>query len=353
MQFVLLVLAGWVNRHQQDAIECLKEENRILRARLAGKRLRLSDAERRRLAAKAKVLGRPALEEVAGIVTPDTLLRWYQRLIAKKYDGTRRRGPGRPATDANVRELVVRMAKECPTWGDTRIKGAMQNLGHCVGRNTIKRILAEHGLEPAPERSKRTSWSTFIKSHSAAIAGMDFFTVEVLTALGLVRYHVLFVIDVATRRVCIGGITSNPDGAWMKQVAKNLTDMWDGILVGKRYLLHDRDPIFTEEVRAVLRASGIEPLRLPAKSPNLNSYAERFVGSIRRECMDRIVPLGEAHLRASIKEYIAHYHTERNHQGLNNMLITDPGPQVANSDRPVACHERLGGLLRYYHRDAA
>ena len=166
------------------------------------------------------------------------------------------------------------------------------------------------------------------------------FTVEVVNPFGLVRYHVLFVIDIATRCVCIGGITSDPNGEWMKQVARNLTDMWDGFLLGKRYLIHDRDPLFTEAVRGLLRDSGVKPLRLPANSPNLNAYAERFVLSIRRECLDRFVPLSERHLRTAVTEYVVHYHTERNHQGLGNELIT-PLPASANDAGPIVSRERL------------
>ena len=141
------------------------------------------------------------------------------------------------------------------------------------------------GIAPAPERGKSMSWSTFLKAHWGAIAATDLFTVEVVNPFGLVRYHVLFVIDIATRCVCIGGMTSDPNGEWMKQAARNVTDMWDGFLLGKRYLIHDRDPLFTEAVRGLLRDSGVKPLRLPANSPNLNAYAERFVLSIRRECL--------------------------------------------------------------------
>ena len=234
-QFLLLVVAGWVNRQQQDVIDYLQEENRVLRAGLRGKRLRLSDDERRRLAVKAQALGREALAQIASVATPATLLRWYRYLIAAKYDGSKNRSPGRPPTVKDIRELIVRVARENPTWGYTRLRGALKNLGHELGRNTIKRILAEHGIAPAPERGKSMSWSTFLKAHWGAIAATDLFTVEVVNPFGLVRYHVLFVIDIATRCVCIGGMTSDPNGEWMKQVARNLTDMWDGFLLGKQF----------------------------------------------------------------------------------------------------------------------
>ena len=160
VQFLLLVLAGWVNRQQQDVIDYQQEENRVLRAGLRGKRLRLSDDERRRLAVKAQALGREALAQIASVATPATLLRWYRRLIAAKYDGSKNRSPGRPPTAKDIRELIVRVARENPTWGYTRLRGALKNLGHELGRNTIKRLLAEHGIAPAPERGRSMSWST-------------------------------------------------------------------------------------------------------------------------------------------------------------------------------------------------
>ena len=351
-QFFVMAFAGWVNRFQQDAIEYLKEENRVLREQLGGRRLRFTDAQRRRLAAKARTLGRDGLKEIADLVTPDTLLRWYKTLIAKKYDGSQRRGPGRPRVLETIRALVVRMATENPTWGYTRICGALRNLGHDVGRNTVKRILAEHGIEPANERSKRMPWSTFLKAHWGAIAATDFFTVEVLTTRGLVRYFVLFVIDLKTRRVEIAGICHQPYDDWMRQVARNLTDAIDGFLRDARFLIHDRDPLFSASFCATLRGVDVETVKLPARSPNLNAYAERFVRSIKSECLSRMIPLGENHLRASVRAFVAHYHLERNHQGLDNRLICEV-PDSPGIEGSIQCRESLGGILRYYFREAA
>ena len=350
--FLALTFAGWVNRSQQDAIEYLKEENRVLREQLGARRLRFTDDQRRRLAAKAKAMCRDNLKEIADLVTPDTLLRWYRELIAAKYDGSQRRGPGRPRVMETICELVLTMAKENSSWGYTRICGALANMGHEVGRNTVKRILAEHGIEPAPARDKRTPWSTFVKAHWGAIAATDFFTVEVLTARGLIRYFVLFVVDLETRRVEIAGIVHQPYEDWMKQIARNLTDAIDGFLRTTRFLIHDRDPLFSASFRATLSPAGVETVKLPARSPNLNAHAERFVRSIKHECLNRIVPLGENHLRTAVRAYVAHYHLERNHQGLDNRLISEA------HDRPytegsVLCRERLGGILRYYYREAA
>jgi len=347
-----LIFAGWVNRSQQDVIEYLQEENRVLRERLGGKRILFTDGQRRRLAAKAKAIGRKGLFEIGTLVTPDTLLRWYRRLIAKKYNGSKSRTVGRPKTAVEIEELIVRMARENPTWGYTRIRGALYNLCHEIGRNTIKRILLENGIDPAPLRNKGMSWETFLKAHWGAIAATDFFSVEVLTWTGLVRYFVLFIIDLKTRRVEIAGIAQQPHGEWMKQMARNLTDVDDGFLNGARHLIHDRDPLFTKAFREILKPSGVKTVKLPSRSPDLNAYAERFVHSIKSECLAKIIPLGERHLRKAVKEYTEHYHLERNHQGLDNELIEKLTGRP-NMDAPVECRERLGGILKYYHRRAA
>jgi transposase InsO family protein len=298
-----------------------------------------------------KALGRKGLTAIATIASPETILRWYQELVAKKYDGSQQRGQGRPKTAAEIVALVVWMARE-NTWGYTRIKGALMNLGHKVGRNTIKRILQEHGIDPAPERGKRMSWATFIKAHLGVLVGMDFFAVEAVTLLGLVRYHVLFAIDIASRKVEILGIAVNPGGPWMEQMARNLVDALDGFLLGKRYLLLDRDPLYTQAFRRILDQAGVKTVRLLAHSPNLKAFAERFVLSIKSECLDRMVPLGESHLRLAISEYTRHYHLERNHQGLANALI-DGSHLDAVGTGAVARRERLGGLLNFYYRQAA
>jgi transposase InsO family protein len=345
----MLAFAGWVNRHQQEMIEYLQEENRVLREQLGEKRLRFTDVQRRRLARRAQQIGRSGLSEIATLVTPDTLLRWYRELVARKYDGSKTRGPGRPRTSEEVQRLILEMACDNPRWGYTRIQGALRNLGHEIGCNTIKRVLVENGLDPAGERG--TTWKAFLRAHWGAIAATDFFTVEVVTRRGLVRYFVLFVIDLKTRRIEVAGISPVPNGRWMNQVARNLTDIESGFLARTRHLIHDRDPLFTVQFGRILESSGVRPVRLPARSPNLNAYAERFDRSIKSECLAQIIPLGERHLRRSVSEYIEHYHRERNHQGLGNELI-ERSPSHCANDGPVECRERLGGVLRYYRRAA-
>jgi putative transposase len=349
LQFLLVALAGWINRHQQDVIEYLKEENRIQRELLGGRRPRFSDDQRRRLAAKAKALGRSALRSLDSIVTPDTLLRWYRQLIARKYDGSKRRGSGRPRIWRSLTELVLQLARENPSWGYTRIRGALANLGHEVGRNTIRRLLQENGLEPAPRRS---TWKAFLRSHWDQLAATDMFTVEVLTPRGLVRYLVLFVMELSSRRVSMAGLTVDLGEQWVKQVFRNQLDVFDGFLLGKRYILMDRDSLYSPSVRTLLRSSGVKPIRLPARSPNLNAYAERFVRSIKSECAERMIFFSEEALLRALMSYAEHYHHERNHQGVGNQVL-EPGPEVGRRSGPIECRQRLGGLLRYYHRTAA
>jgi putative transposase len=350
-RFLLVSVAGWMNQQQQHAIEYLREENRILRAQLGNRRLRFTDEQRRRLAVRARLLGRKLLADVATVVSPETLLSWHRKLIASKYDGSARRGPGRPATEKDIEALVVRMAKENRNWGYVRIQGALSNLGHQLARGTIANILKRNGIEPAPERVRKTTWKEFLTQHWDLIVAADFFTVEVWTRKGLQRFLVLFFIELSTRRVQIAGISARSDGLWMNQIARNLTDAEDGLLKGKRYLIHDRDPLFTAEFLSALAEAGVESVRLPPRSPNLNSYAERFVRSIKESCLERLVLFGEKALRKAIREFMTHYHGERNHQGIGNLLIMSDRLDT-NRNGPVRCRQRLGGMLNYYERAA-
>jgi transposase len=196
---LLLIVSGWVHRRQLIVIEFLQAENRLLKERLSGKRIRFTEAERALLARKAKAVGRKALLQLDTLVSPDTLMRWHRRLVAQKWDFSKRRGPGRPGIMREISRLIVRMAQENPGWGYTRIQGALANLSHKVGRGTVCNVLKRNGIEPAPERSKRTTWSTFLKAHWKVLAASDFFTVEVWTARGLVTHYLLFVISLADR----------------------------------------------------------------------------------------------------------------------------------------------------------
>ena len=343
-RFLLIAASGWMNQQQRELIDYLQEENRVLREQLGTKRLRFNDDQRRRLAVKAKRLGRKLLREVAGIVTPETLLAWHRRLIAQKYDGSGKREPGRPRKSQQIEDLVVQMAEENRSWGYRRIQGALSNLGHKIARSTIAEMLARHGMEPAPERERKTTWKEFLSRHWEMIVATDFFTVEVWTRRGLQRFVVLFFIDLATRKVEVAGIAQSANGLWMSQIARNLTDSEDGILTGKRYLIHDRDPLFTTEFLSVITETGVESVKLPPRSPNLNAVAERFVRSIKESCLNRMIFFGEESLRKAIQNFAAHYHSERNHQGLRNQLISPEAGHLGSAGE-IQRRQRLGGML--------
>jgi hypothetical protein len=348
---ILAYVTGTVDQELLARNEYLAAENRILKAQNG--RLKLSDAERATLGEIGHRLGRKALAEIATVAQPDTILAWYRKLVAHKFDGSKaRRGPGRPRVPREVEQLIVRMAEENRDWGYDRITGALANLGYQVCDQTVGNVLHRHGLPPAPERKRTTTWSAFIRTHLALLAGTDFFTTEVLTLRGLVTYYVLFFIHLESRRVDIAGITVHPDELWMKQIARNVTMEGCGILRDCRYLLHDRDTKYTQSFRAIIASGQVEPLALPARSPNLNAYAERWVRSVKEECLSKVILFGERSLRQALNEYVDHYHAERNHQGKGNVLLF---PRNQNLDRgpPVQCRERLGGLLRYYHQEAA
>jgi len=344
---LLLTVSGLVNRHQQQVIDYLVEENRVLKEHLKGHALRLNDGQRRRLAAKAKLLGRNALNQVATIVTPDTLMRWHHRLIALKWTYKAKR-VGRPGLMKAVKALIVRMALGNPSWGYCRIKGELKGIGHDVARSTIAKVLKENGIKPAPDRP--SSWRSFIQAHWGQIAGMDFFTTEVWTPRGLVTYYVLFVIDLETRRVQVAGITPFPGEAFMAQVARNLTDCFDGFLRNHRFLIVDGDSKFSEQFKRAIEDAGTKVIRTPRQAPNSNAFAERFVLSIKSECLRRMIFFGEALFRRAVSEFVEHYHVERAHQGLGNERI-ERGEFTGTGE--VECSERLGGLLKHYRRRAA
>ena len=273
-------------------------------------------------------------------------MRWHRRLIALKWTYAVKR-VGRPGLMKKIAALIVRMARDNSSWGYCRIQGELRAVGHRVAASTIAKVLKESGIRPAPERP--SSWRSFLRAHWGQIAGMDFFTTEVWTPRGLKTHYVLFLIELETRGVHVAGITTNPDGAFMAQVARNLTDAVDGFLKGRRFVVCDRDSCFTAQFRGILEDAGVKVIRTPRQAPNCNAYAERFVLSIKFECLERMILFGDSSLRRAVAEYVAHYHTERAHQGLGNERIEgDAVPALGE----VRCRERLGGILKTYYRAA-
>lgn len=347
-------VTGLVNQELLLKNEYLVAENRILKAHIRG-RLLLSDGEKATLAEIAKRVGRKALAEIARVAKPDTMLAWYRNLIAQKFDGAKQRAAlGRPRVEQELEDLVVKLARSNASWGYDRIVGALANLGHSISDQTVGNILRRRSVPPASERGKSTTWKDFIRSHMSVLAGTDFFTAEVLTWRGLVTYYVLFFIHLDTRRVSIAGITEHPDSAWMEQMGRNVTLEGWGFLQDRRYLLHDRDAKFSDSFRDTVIAGGVKPLKLPARSPNLNSFAERWVRSVKEECLSNLVLFGEGSLRRAVGEYVTHFLEERNHQGKGNVLLFPRNEEIIGSRKGrVRCNERLGGLLKYYHREVA
>jgi len=350
---LLTYISGSVDQELLLRNEYLVTENRILRNQFKD-RLRLSDGERKTLAELGKRLGKKTLEKVAGIVRPDTILAWHRALIARKFDGSKnRKSSGRPKTEAKLEALIIRIAKENRSWGYDRIVGALTNLGYTISDQTVGNILSRHGLAPAPERKKTTTWKEFIQTHRDLLVATDFFTAEVWTACGLTTYYILFFIRLNTREIHVAGITPYPNEQWMTRIARNITmDEW-GFLAPGQSLIHDRDGKFCPVFQKTLEAGGVRSIPLPPRSPNLNAYAERWVRSVKEECLSNVILFGERALRHAIREYAEHYHKERNHQGRENVLIFPSEKSGPRRYRSVTFRERLGGMLKYYYQRAA
>jgi putative transposase len=350
---LLAYISGSVDEELLLRNEYLVAENRILRGQIKG-RIQLSDAERQTLAGIGMKLGKQALAEVANIVKPDTLLRWNRKLAADKFDGSdQRKSPGRPRIDKELEDLVIEMAKHNRSWGYDRIAGALAALGYDISDQTVGNILKRHSLPPAPERKQTTTWKEFIRLHMEVLWATDFFSTEVWTLGGLVTFYVLFFIKLDTREVHIAGVTSHPNAPWMMQVARNVTmDEW-GILKPGQYLIHDGDQKFSAAFKKILDDAGVKRVSLPPRSPWLNAFAERWIQSVKTEALTRLILFGERSLRHVLSEYVAHYHAERPHQGKGNVILFPSAQAEPDSDAAIACRERLGGLLKYYHREAA
>ena len=350
---LLASITGSVDQELLLRSEYLVTENRLLRQQITG-RIRLSDAERKTLAELGKKLGKQALAEVATIVKPDTILAWHRTLIAQKFDGSQQRqSPGRPKIDPDLEALIIRMARENRSWGYDRIVGALANLGYTVSDQTVGNVLKRHGIVPAPERKTTTIWKECIRTHMDVLVATDFFTAEVWTRCGLLKYDVLFFMHLGSRQVHLAGVTLHPNEAWMIQGARKVTMEEWGFLAPGQYLIHDRDGKDCPAFQQLIDAAGVKRVPLPPRSPNLNAYAERWVRSVKEECLARLILCGEASLRHVLTQYGEHFHHERNHQGKGNVLLFPTIIHDPECTGPMQCHERLGGLLHYDERVAA
>jgi putative transposase len=317
----------------------LRHEVAVLRRQVA--RPRVDWADRAVLAGLARLLPRPTRHGL--FVRPETLLRWHRDLVRRRWSYPHRRG--RPAVPADVRALVVRLASENPTWGYRRIHGELCRLGYRIGASTIWTILHRAGVEPAPRRSA-LSWRQFLRVQANGVLAVDFFTVDTVF---LQRLYVLFVLGLATRRVHVLGVTPHPGGDWVTQQARNLLMGLESRVGQPRLLIRDRDAKFTAAFDAVFAAEGIQVLRTPVRAPRANAYAERWVGTVRRELLDRMLILGCRQLRSVLAEYVDHYNGHRPHRALGQAPPLGPAePPVIPPAGRVARRDRLGGLIHEY-----
>jgi putative transposase len=343
---VVLVFRG--DRAKDAELLVLRHENAVLR-RHAG-RVRYEPADRVWFAALARLLPRRRWSDVFP-VTPATLLAWHRRLAAKRYDMSKRRKPGRPPTVPSIARLVVRLAKENPLWRHRRIHGELTKLGVTVAPSTVWEILRAAGIDPAPRRSG-PSWRQFLAAQAAGIVAVDFLHVDTVL---LRRLHVF--IEHGTRRMHLGGVTANPTGEWTVQQARHLALTLDEPFEDITFLLRDRGSNFTSSFDAVFQATGTRILRTAVQAPRMNTICERLVGTLRREVLDRVLILGEGHLRAVLAEYQVHYNTARPHQGIaqrvpagehdgSHITVTDLDRERIHR-KPV-----LSGLINEYARAA-
>jgi putative transposase len=342
----LLVLRRRSEREKEIEILLLRHQLRVLERQVGRPQLR--QADRALLAAFTRVLSRRAWRRSA-FVTPATLLRWHRELVARRWTYPHRR-PGRPETSREIRELVIRLARENSSWGYRRIQGELVGLGIKLAASTVWTILKEAGIEPAPNRLE-ANWSEFLRQQAATILECDFLTVDTLF---LKRFYVLFFIELATRRVRLAGITTNPDGRWVTQQARNLLMQLDDEGVRPRFLVRDRDSKFTRDFDEVFRSTGIRVIKAPVRAPKARAHAERWVRSVRRECLDRLLILGRRHLQHILATYVQHFNEHRPHRSLGQRPPLRAAPptreaigEVIDLDR-VRRHDRLGGLVHEY-----
>jgi transposase InsO family protein len=347
LYFLVRRLLGVGSRRQDERdieLLVLRHQMKVLQRQVV--RPRLNRRDRVLLAAASRAMTKTSWSSF--IVRPETLLCWHRELVRKKWSCRRTGQPGRPPIDPNVRDLIVRLGRENPRWGYQRIRGELLKLGIRISATTVRTILLRSGLNPAPRRGGPT-WTEFLRSQAAGIWATDFFTVE---TIGLKTLYVLFFIELSTRRVHPAGVTAHPDSAWVTQKARNLAI--EERLSGVRFLLRDRDAKFTGPFDAVLRTEGVRVIRTPIRSPRANAFAERFVGTVRRECLDHVLIYGRRHLERVLKAYVAHYLEERPHRGLR--LAVPAGkraPQVRGTTRTmVERRDVLGGLIHEYRRAA-
>jgi transposase InsO family protein len=346
--FGLLAMLARSDLSKNAELLVLRHENQVLRRQLAG-RVRWDHADRVWLAALSRLVSRCRWPDVFP-VTPATILRWHRDLAARKWDYASRRRPGRPSTGTSVKTLIIRMARENPAWGHRRIQGELARLGHAIAASTVWEVLHAGGIGPAPRRAGPT-WREFLASQAHAIIACDFLAVETVL---LKRLHVLVFIEHGSRRVHLAGVTGHPTGAWVVQQARNLVMDLDERLGTLRFLIHDRDPLFTIAFAEVLKTEGLRIVTTLPRTPRMNAVCERVIGTLRRELLDRVLILNERHLDLMLREYVKHYNGHRPHQSRYQRppdIEKQPVRDIADL-RSVRRKPAVAGVINEYH-DAA
>lgn len=336
---------------QEAVAQYLTQEIKFLLAHLT-RRPKPTESEKAVLARAAKALDPVYLEKTFNLFTPATLYRWYRELAAKKWDYSHyKKGPGRPRISKALENLIVKLALENPNDGYETIVGRLKILGFETNAETVQNVLNRNGILPSPDRKTGLTWKEFLEIHWDNLAATDFFTWEVLTPFGLVTYFILFFIRLKDRKVHIAGVTVHPNEGWMLQIARNTTDPESGFFKPGMILLHDRDGKYTAHFDRLLNESGVKTIKLPPKSPNLNAYAERWIRSVKEQCLSRMIITDEKYLRKALKEYAEHYHHERAHQGIGNVIpFPMPENNIGSLEGKITRKSRLGSLLNSYFR---
>jgi putative transposase len=336
--FALVWLLGRPRRSKELELLVLRHELAILRRQAPPSKL--TRADRALLAALSRVLPRAAWTSFS--VKPDTLLRWHRHLVARRWRYSHA-GPGRPPLEPSLRAMIVRLARENPYWGYQRIVGELKGLGITVSATSVRKVLLEEGLQPAPERT-RSSWRAFLRAQAASVLACDFLTVETVF---LQRIYVLFFISLASRRIEYMACTSNPDGRWVAQQARNLiTQLGDE--QSFRFLIRDRDAKFSHAFDGVFRSEGIKAIRTPIQAPNANAFAERWVRTVRADCLDQILILGRRHLEQVLRVYRRHYNEHRPHRALQLLPPNSRDPAPLSTPAGLRRRDLIGGLIHEY-----
>ena len=343
----------WRDRDKDLQILVLRHQVRLLQ-RQRPRPPRLTRGEKLTLAVLAAALARLTagprgqLDRCLLLFKPDTVLRWHRELVRRKWTYRRRNLGGRPAIATEIEALILRLARENPRWGHRRIQGELGKLGHAVSASAVRAALRRHRVPPAPQRRRATTWRDFIRAHKEQLLACDFFTVE---TLWLKTLHVLFFLEVGTRRVHLAGCTAHPTAAWVTQQARQLAWTLQEAGTSPRFLIHDRDAKFPPSFDTVFVAEGIAIVRPPYRTPTANAYAERWVRSVREECLDHLFIVNERHLRNVLADYVAHYNRARPHRGLGQQT---PIPYARHDlHGPVGRRDVLGGLIHEYDREVA